>query len=482
MDGSVVEYVSTFETPTKCGYCKRYDTSYTQGVWGYKMACHDFQALVDRGFQRSGNYVYRPVMRKTCCPQYVIRMDVREFKISKSQKSCIKKFKRYLVEGLPEKEKEKDPLDSSSTEGASCQQGSTSGEAQPLSSKVKGKPRKEVRPGAGPDPNKPLCKKAKILRQERRAKKQLIGSQKEAASSSSKDNQPTLAREEPQDSELSQELKELLTFTNEEGNVHTFKTRLLPAKHSDPDFASTSDESYEVFHKFQTGIHNEAEEDAQLKQFKNFLLDSPLAIEKHSDNISFGTFHYHYLIDDKIFAVGVLDILPKGVVCEYLYYNPYFRFIAPGVITALLEISLAQQYYLQDNTMMYYYMGFYVQSCPKMNYKSQYSASALLCTETYTYVDLEKCIPVLKATPYARLADPEVEDANDTCTEDELAEVVLLTHGAGIIKYGVYKRLTGIEVDDVIRGYVSLVGKEMATTMKAHIAATEKNLQDEASP
>lgn len=33
----------------------------------------DYQAMIDRGWRRSGDYCYKPDMRRTCCPQYTIR-------------------------------------------------------------------------------------------------------------------------------------------------------------------------------------------------------------------------------------------------------------------------------------------------------------------------------------------------------------------------------------------------------------------------
>ncbi len=470
MDGTIVEYLTTSKTATKCGYCKKYDTSYTQGVWGYKMTAQDFQVLVDRGFQRSGNYVYRPIMKKTCCPQYVIRMDVKEFKLSKSHKSSIRKFKRFLKEGItsgvPPEGTSVDATPSEAASGAS---------AKESMSKTTKKFKKEVRPGAGADPSKPPCKKAKVLRQERKDRKKQDTCQRSSTDDPCSTGEKHQASQEVSDFKV--ELKQLLGFPNDEGNAHTFETRLVPALQGNPDFEATLAESYSIFQKFQMGIHQENEEDCQMRHFKDFLIDSPLIQQKYSDSIYFGTFHYQYLVDDKIFAVGVLDILPKGIVCEYLYYNPEYRFITPGVISALLEISLTQHYFKLAASIQYYYMGYYVQSCPKMNYKSRYSASSLLCTETYTYVPLEKCIPVLKSTPYARLAGSDIEDANDTCSDEELEEVMLLIQGAGVMKYGMYKLLTGMSKDDLVREYVGVVSKELAiTTMRAHIGALDEML------
>jgi len=45
---------------------------------------------------RSGKYVYKPTMNRTCCPQYPIRCDVANLRLTKSQKRVIKQVNRYL--------------------------------------------------------------------------------------------------------------------------------------------------------------------------------------------------------------------------------------------------------------------------------------------------------------------------------------------------------------------------------------------------
>jgi len=39
-------------------------------------------------------------------------------------------------------------------------------------------------------------------------------------------------------------------------------------------------------------------------------------------------------------------------------------------------------------SLKYYYMGFYIHSCPKMRYKGKLSPSYLLCPETYEWLPL----------------------------------------------------------------------------------------------
>ena len=449
--------------------------------------------LVDRGFQRSGKYVYRPMMKSTCCPQYVFRTDVCKFKLSKSQKASLKKFKRYLIEGRIESSnaapgdrnpKQVNVLDSSTANESSATTNIFISQIEPTddASPTDQKPSQEgqfqekktvplICSGVGPDPNKPPCKKAKLLRQDKKAQKELVARKKLKVSDStllsSNDNIPKLSTEERSSSMLSQNLSEYLMFPKHEECIHKFRTQLVPIDKIHQDADKTLQESFLVFRKFQVGVHAETEEDSKYQQFQSFLLDTPLTTEKHTDDIIYGSFHLQYLLDERIFAVGVLDILPKGVLSEYLYYDPDYRFLAPGVISALMEISLTQQYYRQDSGMQYYYMGYYVQSCPKMNYKRRYSASSLLCPETNTYVALDKCIPILKCHPYSRLADPEIQDDVETYSDEELHSITLLI-GDGTLEYGRYRESYGVELDSVMRAYMKMVGKLLAVRMKVY--------------
>ncbi|KAJ3116586.1 hypothetical protein HK100_001021, partial [Physocladia obscura] len=61
---------------SKCGYCHSPDEkSITSGVWAYHLHPTAYQALIDRGWRRSGHYLYKPSIGETCCPAYTIRLD-----------------------------------------------------------------------------------------------------------------------------------------------------------------------------------------------------------------------------------------------------------------------------------------------------------------------------------------------------------------------------------------------------------------------
>jgi arginine-tRNA-protein transferase len=80
-----------------CGYCKSASrTSVTQGLWAHTLSVYDYQALLDRGWRRSGMTVYKPDMRRTCCPTYTIRLEADSFSPSKDQARVLHRMQSLL--------------------------------------------------------------------------------------------------------------------------------------------------------------------------------------------------------------------------------------------------------------------------------------------------------------------------------------------------------------------------------------------------
>ena len=99
-------------------------------------------------------------------------------------------------------------------------------------------------------------------------------------------------------------VKELLDQTNTPNPAHTF----TKADEADPDFISSFSESLLVFQKYQMSVHWDKEDKCTDKQFRRFSCSSPLQAEG-----GLGSFHMQYLVDWRIVAVGVIDILPHCV-------------------------------------------------------------------------------------------------------------------------------------------------------------------------
>ncbi|PKC00054.1 arginine-tRNA--protein transferase 1 [Rhizophagus irregularis] len=93
-----------------CGYCGSNFGSSKFAITATSLNCKDYQDLVDRGWRRSGGYIYKPHMKKSCCPQYTIRLDANKFNVSKSQRKLINRFNRY-IEGTYDPSNNKDNKD-----------------------------------------------------------------------------------------------------------------------------------------------------------------------------------------------------------------------------------------------------------------------------------------------------------------------------------------------------------------------------------
>lgn len=122
--------------------------------------------------------------------------------------------------------------------------------------------------------------------------------------------------------------------------------------------ASFTKEKFALYAKYQASIHHDKEEDISEGGFKRFLVDSPMKLEKHdTSNIQFGSFHQKYIVDDKLVALAVIDILPKCVSSVYFLYDPDYSFLGLGKYSVFREISLVQEFSKKVDTLQHYYMG-----------------------------------------------------------------------------------------------------------------------------
>uniref|UniRef100_A0A8C7VNF9 N-end rule aminoacyl transferase C-terminal domain-containing protein n=1 Tax=Oncorhynchus mykiss TaxID=8022 RepID=A0A8C7VNF9_ONCMY len=130
--------------------------------------------------------------------------------------------------------------------------------------------------------------------------------------------------------------------------------------------------------------------------------------------VGHSSFHQQYWLDGRIVAVGVVDILPTCVSSVYLYYHPDFTSLSLGSYSALKEVTFTGHLQKVSPKLCYYYLSFYIHSCPKMRYKGQYQPSDLLCPETYVFVPIESCIPSLESVQrWSDQSDSTLQDCFD---------------------------------------------------------------------
>lgn len=58
--------------------------------------CPQYQALLDRGWRRSGRVIYRPDLSRSCCPQYTIRLHAPSFRPTKEHRRLLRRFARAV--------------------------------------------------------------------------------------------------------------------------------------------------------------------------------------------------------------------------------------------------------------------------------------------------------------------------------------------------------------------------------------------------
>jgi arginine-tRNA-protein transferase len=77
---------------------------------------------------------------------------------------------------------------------------------------------------------------------------------------------------------------------------------------------------WDVFLAYQMKVHKEPKSRWSLQSFKRFLcsgLDRKV-IRINGNTQKLGSYHQCYRLDRKLIAVGVLDLLPRGVSSVYL--------------------------------------------------------------------------------------------------------------------------------------------------------------------
>ncbi|KAF9584288.1 Arginyl-tRNA--protein transferase 1 [Lunasporangiospora selenospora] len=314
----------------------------------------------------SGRYLYKPNLRDSCCPQYTIRMEANEFQASKHQRHIVNRLNHFVQDGEPGIE----------SDIIARQNGSEGGAASTTTT-----PETTTKETTEAEETTSDATMAGKKQKQRKAKK----------------NAPTDLISRIRSSEY-------LNWTDIKEWKHRFKVKLEPS--------SCTDEKYKLYKKYQQAVHHEPDGRVQVSGFQNFLVDTPLTATKEEDwteeDPGFGSFHQCYYLDEKLIAVSVIDILPECVSAVYFFYDPDYSALSLGKYSAQKEIALAQTLGSKPGyeDLRYYYMGFYIFTCPKMTYKGHFHPSYLLDPETYQWIEFQKCEEIMKGKRYTAFEEP----------------------------------------------------------------------------
>ncbi|KAK9451104.1 arginine-tRNA-protein transferase [Limtongia smithiae] len=313
-----------------CGYCGSKAGSATFSFGYESLTVEDYQELMDRGFRRSGKYLYKPDLLNSCCPQYAIRLAVAQFKPSKEHRQAINRFNRFVL-----------------------------GEEY-----------------------------------ENALKKYAPGN---AALGKGKNNQQFDLETAIHRCETTFLPHDLPSATPTRP-AHSFYVTIVA-----PDFTA---EKFALFSHYQQTTHHDKPSEITPSSFTRFLCGRPFEHGMPDDEVyaaedrgRSGLWHQMYYLDSELIAMGVLDFLPNTVSSVYFMYREEYARFNLGKLSACREAALALAIDKE-----FYHMGFYVNSCQKMRYKTQFAPSELLDPETYIYHPVEKFNSLFTKSEYVSFA------------------------------------------------------------------------------
>lgn len=472
---------------SSCGYCRSpRPNSISHGMLAYSLTVYDYQALLDRGWRRSGTFIYKPEMEKTCCPSYTIRLKASDFVPSKEQLRVSRRMQRFLDGTLDVKRVDamEEPNTSNNSESLVHNNPSCSMSEESLS--VSNKEVDEVEKSLhylsdqidnavhmftenGEFPSGIQLPKASVRMVSQGKKKVLANGSEDLLYSSNiafqvaasinraksrdkdgNDSKPSRDSEKENGFSPKTIAEKLVASLDSTVNISglsiracnghvnfyasskqvsqnvTIQKAAIPTKSATNrniggkrkleirlNRSSFDPEEYALYRKYQRKVHNDKPENYTESSYRRFLVDTPLIYVSHTgDNTvppcGFGSFHQQYLVDGKLVAVGVIDILPNCLSSKYLFWDPDFAFLSLGKYSALQEIGWVKDNQAYCPSLQYYYLGYYIHSCNKMRYKAAYRPSELLCPLRYQWVSFDIARPLLDRKRYVVLSDASI--------------------------------------------------------------------------
>ncbi|KAG5668714.1 hypothetical protein PVAND_016642 [Polypedilum vanderplanki] len=393
----------------KCGHCKQTGNRMAYHLYTNKITVEDYQSLLDKNWARSGKAFYLPRNKNNCCTKYQIKCDAVDFKISKSQKKVIKNFNTFLRgQRMTNKEKEIEKIQ--------------------IFNKKAQKPSKK-----------------KFKRVERKKEKIL-------AKGISLENWTRKYQNKEK------YLEDLLSEEPTDGK-HQFEVKLMRSS------AALSRQSFELYLKYQIAVHGMSIDGKTIEGFEKSYIESPVEHRKNDQTPAdgYGSFHQQYFIDNRLVAVSIFSILPNCISSCYCFYDPDFKFLNLGTYTALREISFVRELQKSFSNLRFYNFGYFVPTCRKVRYMTNFKPNFLLCPETFTWNLLdENLLKEVEAVKYLKINKNERNC--DAVTKDDLNDVMLYWERMRI-SYGELKKIILKSDENEVLEYAQNVGKKLSQKM-----------------
>lgn len=129
------------------------------------------------------------------------------------------------------------------------------------------------------------------------------------------------------------------------------------------ELPTQKDEYLLLYQKYQRARHRKDEEIETSNE--DYL---PFLTSDWSD-----TWFLEFRLGEKLLAVGVIDQTNTGLSAVYTFFDPDYSARSLGTYAVLREIELAKQMELP-----FLYLGYWIEQCGKMNYKSRFQPLEIL--------------------------------------------------------------------------------------------------------
>lgn len=111
----------------------------------------------------------------------------------------------------------------------------------------------------------------------------------------------------------------------------------------------------------------------RLRHERDELEDPGSALEEFLYDSPTDTIEGSYWLGDRLIGCGICDVTPQALSTVYFYFDPEESKRSLGVFSALEEIAYARAAGLK-----YYYLGYFIDGCRKMEYKAGIGEHELL--------------------------------------------------------------------------------------------------------
>ena len=130
-------------------------------------------------------------------------------------------------------------------------------------------------------------------------------------------------------------------------------------------------EAYDLYNSYHLVKHEKPRKSEY--SYCEHVVNGPLR-NQSIDGFEYGTHHQLYRLDGKLVAVGVIDVVPNGIVSIYMWYDMSKEVtkLSFGVYSALKEIEYAQELSRRNPNIKYYYLQGWNGNNHKLSYKANY--------------------------------------------------------------------------------------------------------------